>query len=114
MESLKPRNKLEESLNTVFQLIDSENISGLQKLTWIEAEIKKCYYEMKSYINSSYHDEEWSIDIDLWKDDYKNITSILKQIALKVIWDFFGEEPTAEEVKKYIIEASQNIAWVIE
>jgi hypothetical protein len=40
---------------------------------------------MKSYINSSYHDEEWSIDIDLWKDDYKNITSILKQIALKVI-----------------------------
>jgi hypothetical protein len=33
MESLKPRNKLEESLNTVFQLIDSENISGLQKLT---------------------------------------------------------------------------------
>jgi hypothetical protein len=62
---------------------------------------------MKRYINHSYHDEEWSIDINLWKDDYKNIASILKQIAIKAIADFFGKEPTFEEIEKYIIETSQ-------
>jgi hypothetical protein len=104
---------LETSLEIVLETINTWSFSDLKNLTWIEAVIRHCYYEMFEFMIICWENGWWEIILEYWKNSYPEIAPILKQIAIKAMEDLWGEELTTNEIDKYIIETSWNVQEII-